>query len=54
MQSHNRSHVPLGEDYDSNASASYIAFHEFRSTNKIILNDDTVNESEEIKLEKQE
>ena len=49
MQSHDRSVAPLGEEYDSNASASFIAFNEFRSTNKILT--DTVNENEAKKEE---
>ena len=51
MQSHDRSGVPLGEEYDSNASASFIAFNEFRSTNKILT--DTVNGNEEVKKEEE-
>ena len=39
MQSQHRSAMKLGDDYDSNASASFIAFNEIiRSTNQI-LND---------------
>ena len=32
MQSNDRSHIQIGADYDSNASASYIAINDARGT----------------------